>query len=483
MRRRINRTTRRLLPGSRCPAAAASSTEPAMLARLRPVPSRAAAGAGAVLPRACCTAKGWGGAGREAELRRRAGVAVLAGCSLAAAAGLACDRAPPPAAAEERGPTGEAYQLPDPVVQSGERGRQLWERFGVGAAAPPGAGPGRLLEPQPSGAYRAFGPDDEARIRDMRGELVGAGRNPGIRVELNFMTEEEERALAEEVSQLVAAHGSVMGGARSYASAGGEPVRLVLQADGSIVPDPEGRPGPMWRVTGRAEDSEVQRLPPWGYGASFVASALPPCLAAMASRIAGLEGYPLGPLRDVTLNLRTSSVCRLDPHVDPLEDGPNGFILTLLSGAVLTFSPVEAVRADPERAGDPAAFGMRSFTDADLDCLLRRRSLCHFSGAARYRWAHAIRPGVAVELRDEAGAPRACICDWWGTTENLLERRDERISIVFSFADPYFVEPGAPSEERRGAQGSEAPSAGPAEPAPRGAPAGVLRGLWPWGRA
>jgi len=366
--------------------------------------------------------------------------AALAGCSLAAAAVLAQKRANIVAAEEGCLAADDAFQILDPVVWSGERGRQLWERFGVSDTSPPGLGQdkgrGRALKPQPCRGYRNFTADDASRIRDMRGEFVGGDRNPGVRMEANFVTEEEECMLAKEVSQIVAHHGCVMGGARSYASSGGPPVRLVLQDDGSIVPDPAGRPGPMWRVTGRAEDDEMQPPPPWGYGAALNASALPPGLAMVTKRIAALAGYPLGPLRDITLNLRTSRVCRLDPHVDPLEDGPNGFILTLQSGAVLTFSPVDAIRADQKRASNPAVFGMRSFTDNDLDCLLRRRSLCHFSGDARYRWTHAIRPGVVVALQDESGAPRACICDWWGTMENLMERKDDRISLVFSFADP-----------------------------------------------
>jgi len=35
------------------------------------------------------------------------------------------------------------------------------------------------------------------------------------------------------------------------------------------------------------------------------------------------------------------------PHIDPPADGPNTFILSLQSAAVLTFSPVSALKADP----------------------------------------------------------------------------------------------------------------------------------------
>jgi len=213
-------------------------------------------------------------------------------------------------------------------------------------------------------------------------------------------------------------------------------VRLVLTPSGQIMPDPEGIAGPMWRITGRAESASVQKVPPWSYGATLDTSKLPPVLARIVERIARLESYPLGPLRDVTINYRTSSVCRLDPHIDPLGDGPNCFVLTLLSGTVLTFSPVSAMRKSTKRAIDPSIFGMQSFTDEDVDCLSRRRGLCHFAGNARYHWAHAIRPGLVLELQDESGQKRMRICEWWGTPEHLLERKDERISIVLSFADP-----------------------------------------------
>lgn len=107
---------------------------------------------------------------------------------------------------------------------------------------------------------------------------------------------------------------------------------------------------------------------------------------------------------------------------------------------MITFSPVLALRSEADRATNPAAFGMRSFTDHDVDGILRRRSLVHFAGDARYRWAHSIRPGVAVELSEQDGTEtrtRACISDWWGTHANILPRKDERISIIFAFADPW----------------------------------------------
>eukprot|EP00971_Amphidinium_carterae_P290500 5767754-Amphidinium_carterae.1 len=104
----------------------------------------------------------------------------------------------------------------------------------------------------------------------------------------------------------------------------------------------------------------------------------------------------------------------IDPHVDPLTDGPHVFLLGILSGAVLTFSPSDAtprtdygpqsmkIELKPLRSsldledGDWSSggtgpltkrhfreselcihitSGMRSWTDYDLDVLVRRRSV------------------------------------------------------------------------------------------------------------
>lgn len=329
------------------------------------------------------------------------------------------------------------YQIPEPAVRSGAGRRELWEQFGVNVKATL-SGDRLLREFAPrTAAHRPLGVEDEARLRDARGVPVGADRNPGVRVESNFISDEEEVRLAKEIQQVVEQHGALMGNAREYAGASGPQIRMVLMRDGRIRQDPEGTPGPMWRVTGRPEDGTVQRLPPWGYGKDLDKSRLPPLLAEIVDRLERCGAFSLGPLRDVTINLRNSGVSRLDPHIDPLSDGANCFVLTLLSGTVLTFSPIEAMRRESARACDPSVFGMRSFTDDDVDCIARRRSLIHFSGDARYRWTHAIRPGFVAEIPTSSGEASARILEWWGTREQLLERKDDRISIVFAFADPF----------------------------------------------
>uniref|UniRef100_A0A7S1KF66 Uncharacterized protein n=1 Tax=Vitrella brassicaformis TaxID=1169539 RepID=A0A7S1KF66_9ALVE len=119
---------------------------------------------------------------------------------------------------------------------------------------------------------------------------------------------------------------------------------------------------------------------------------------------------------------------KLDAHVDPMTDGPHVFILGLLSGTVITFSPVDCPTGVRK---NPAQIARSSWTDSDIDCLFRLRSLVSFSGDARYNLNHGIRAGV--EVLQENGEP--LVCDWWGRLENLLPRREERLSIVFAFAD------------------------------------------------
>ena len=132
--------------------------------------------------------------------------------------------------------------------------------------------------------------------------------------------------------------------------------------------------------------------------------------------IEGLEGYPLGPLRDVTVNFRRTVDYQMVPHIDPPGDGPNTFILSLQSAAVLSFSPVGA---------------LRDTVDVDrIDCIVPQRTLCHFQGGARYTWTHAIRPPLSNEGDAE-------VYDDWGTWENVMARRPERISVVLAFADPF----------------------------------------------
>lgn len=131
---------------------------------------------------------------------------------------------------------------------------------------------------------------------------------------------------------------------------------------------------------------------------------------------------------------------KLDPHIDPLNDGGKIFILGLKSDTVLTITPsIETIENDmklgkklkfqfPLRMRtDEAAIALRSWTDEDIDILVKERSIAYLYDDARYKWKHAIRIGVDV------GPPIDGICDWWGNLDSLIKRNDVRISVVLAF--------------------------------------------------
>jgi hypothetical protein len=166
-------------------------------------------------------------------------------------------------------------------------------------------------------------------------------------------------------------------------------------------------------------------------------------------------------LRDITINFRSNSMFRLDPHVDPLADGSNVFILNLLTDSVVTFTPDlttnytnnnKSISKIPLKIRtEDMAIALKSWTDDDIDVLVKPRDLLHFTGDARYLWKHAIRTGIEVSLDPPPLAAAAAvgvdtpvtvmstnqpvykICDWWGDLNHLSVRSSDRISIVFAF--------------------------------------------------
>lgn len=277
--------------------------------------------------------------------------------------------------------------------------------------------------------HRPFIKRDAERMRfTADGAFVLPKDNPGIRVEPDFVTEAEAIALTEELRQCIDDFG--------YSYDGDGRAHLVDSQSGSIeqtLPSVVNNQ----RVTGRLERPELQRLPPWKHGDEFDASALPPTMAALASRIATCGAFRVGLPRDATINAREHSFFQLDPHLDPASDGPDVFILTLESSVVLTFSP-----PDVPRRKDPHEIGMKSWTDRDIDVLALPRTLLHFTGHARTSWLHAIRAGVQVGDGDHAA-----ICDWWGQPDYLVKRGPSRMSLVLAYGEP-LLEPGG--DERKG---------------------------------
>lgn len=151
--------------------------------------------------------------------------------------------------------------------------------------------------------------------------------NPGVRVEPDFANAKEQEQLASECQECARLYGYNYEGDTSLFSLGSDG---VVEKSMELVNNV--------RVTGRLERPDLpQRLPPWGYGATFQDESLPPYIRQLAARVQKLA--LLGPLRDVTVNGRDDYFFKLDPHVDPHADGPDVFILSLLSTVVLTFTP------------------------------------------------------------------------------------------------------------------------------------------------
>ena len=61
----------------------------------------------------------------------------------------------------------------------------------------------------------------------------------------------------------------------------------------------------------------------------------------------------------------------------------------------------------------------------------RRRSLVCLTQDARYKWTHAMRAGFEAHIPGQGPT----VCDFWGSMRDVVPRREERISIVFAFAD------------------------------------------------
>ena len=229
------------------------------------------------------------------------------------------------------------YTLPKPVVLSPNASR-LWDELGVGVREM--GDDAYVVEPQHFSKFRAYDEREATYLRDMEGNTVSAEENPGIRIEPNVVTEAEEIQIVSELQGIAATHG------------------YEFAADG------EAGPATSWRLTGR-DEKRTESLAPWGWGSEFDKSKLPSALAQVVAKLESLPGYPLGTIRDVTVNMRDNDDYQMVPHIDPLGDGPNSFVLSLLSSAVVTFSPVATLRSNAVRANDDEQYAQHSFTDKD----------------------------------------------------------------------------------------------------------------------
>lgn len=280
------------------------------------------------------------------------------------------------------------------------------------------------------GKHRPFNDSELEYCRRVNGTKFFNYLNPGIRVESNYVDEKESDELLACANELKSKYGFNSSEAQDVIAVEKGiqiPLNLKIQS---------------LRVTGRPETLH-QKHAPWGYGDDFKIENVPEALLNLVKKVEtnrinfGEVGSKT--LRDITINYRSHSMFKLDPHCDPVADGDNVFILGLMSDCVLTFTPPDAIEG--RRLGIEAgvqeeggtmrtaadAIALRSWSDHDIDVLMRKRSVVHFSGAAKSRWRHAIRIGLDV------GEPYNGICDWFGDLKFLVLRNPDRVSIVLAF--------------------------------------------------
>ena len=291
----------------------------------------------------------------------------------------------------------------------------------------------KAKQPQAAAAairrHRPFNQSELDFCRRVDGSKFFDYLNPGIRVESNYVHENDAVEITKCANLLKSDYGFSTSEALDVLAIDGDKhTKLDLKIQSL-------------RVTGRPELTTQNRAP-WGYGDDFRIDSVPTVILNIANKIQNDANFgSLKPqtLRDITINYRSHSMFKLDPHCDPASDGQNVFILGLLSDVVLTFTPPDALEGrrlaleagfhDPggTRRTTADAIALRSWTDHDIDVLLTKNSLVHFTGPAKTIWKHAIRIGV------DAGEPYNGICDWFGSINTLVKRNPERISIVFAF--------------------------------------------------
>ena len=277
-------------------------------------------------------------------------------------------------------------------------------------------------------------------IRKVNGKPFKTIHNPGVVLEPDFVTADEEKLLMKETLLLKEKY--------SFSASS-----IHLEAKNSSTK----RLVHAHRVTGRPElDHQIKA--PWFYGDRFHRSALDsyPAISKLATKIESImkndNEVPVE-LRDITINYRSNAMFMLDPHIDPHDDGRHVFILGLQSATVLTLTPdINLLMKNPaifknhieppmKMRNQIDAISALSWTDIDIDILMNKRSLLHLKNDARYSFKHAIRAGVEVDsaaLPDDEDHKRfkeqhTVICDWFGSMNDLIPRDQERTSIILAF--------------------------------------------------
>jgi hypothetical protein len=263
--------------------------------------------------------------------------------------------------------------------------------------------------------HRPFNEVDSKACRTMKGLPLIAAYNPGLRIEKKFIYSDDnnnDNEMAKILGELedlrkisFKSQETLYLNYKDPASSSSSPSSSSTTTQNNKVPVDS------FRVTGRPEVSH-QIKAPWGYGDDFLLENVPVTIRRVADRIKSHPSFDLSQsqLRDITINYRSNSMFKLDPHIDPSLDGANVFAIGFKSNVVFTFTPDlstdDYLRKSTKRVEQPlkirtdeGAICMHSWTDDDIDVLLPPGDLLHFSGDARFKWKHAIRTGL------DAGPP------------------------------------------------------------------------------
>ena len=194
----------------------------------------------------------------------------------------------------------------------------------------------------------------------------------------------------------------------------------------------------------------------------------------------------MGSVRDFAIDFRDDRYFKFDPHLTPGLDGVSVFMITLESDGVISLIPPSK---ETYRRANIEDIMKYSYTDNDLDVLHRRGDLLCLSDRARETMQWSNRLGIDAktkgikqllrekhitsemhseqemdneEIRDlyepvtedhelfgsvvignedivenlDPDTDEYVLCDWWGTSKNLIPRNKEKILITITFGRP-----------------------------------------------
>lgn len=180
----------------------------------------------------------------------------------------------------------------------------------------------------------------------------------------------------------------------------------------------------MLRMTGRRERAD-QVVCPWRYAEDFAFENIPDSFLPLVDELCQRLPATQKELRDITINYRRDGYYRLDPHVDPLQDGSRVCIVSLTSSAVLNLAPQRLGTLCRWLNGYLPQLAQIRTVPYSMDVFVPAGHALVLEGPARYSWTHAIRQG---QYR-----PEETTTLWDHFSGEWMRRSPERWSLVFAF--------------------------------------------------